>query len=75
MDPRTGIVYETEDAGDSGFYRLVPTRKGRLDAGRLQMLKVKGTDGYDTRTGQTVGKAIAVEWVDIRRVGFSPRSG
>ncbi len=64
-DPRTGIVYETEDAGDSGFYRFVPARKGKLDVGQLQMLKVKGTDGYDTRTGQTVGTALPVEWVDI----------
>jgi len=65
VDPRTGVVYMTEDAGDSGFYRFVPTRKGTLDAGRLQMLKVTGTDGYDTRTGQTVGKALPAEWVDI----------
>lgn len=65
VDPRTGVVYMTEDAGDSGFYRFVPTRKGTLDAGRLQMLKVGGTDGYDTRTGQTVGTAVPVEWVDI----------
>ena len=65
VDPRSGIVYVTEDAGDSGFYRFVPTRKGRLDAGLLQMLKVTGTDDYVTRTGQTVGTALPVDWVDI----------
>ncbi|MFO7591775.1 MAG: DUF839 domain-containing protein [Acidimicrobiia bacterium] len=65
VDPRTGIVYMTEDAGDSGFYRFVPARKGKLAAGTLQMLKVRGTDGYDTRTGQTVGTALPVKWVDI----------
>ena len=64
-DPRSGIVYETEDADDSGVYRFVPTRKGNLESGRLQMLKVTGTDRYDTRTGQTMGRALPVEWVDI----------
>ncbi|HYZ98377.1 MAG TPA: alkaline phosphatase PhoX, partial [Acidimicrobiales bacterium] len=65
VDPRTGIVYETEDAGDSGFFRFVPDRSGRLDSGRLQMLKVRGATNYDTRTGQDPRQALRVEWVDI----------
>jgi secreted PhoX family phosphatase len=65
VDPRTGIVYETEDAGDSGFFRFVPDRWGRLTTGKLQMLKVKGETNFDTRTGQQPGRALPVEWVDI----------
>jgi uncharacterized protein len=70
VDPRTGIVYETEDSGDSGFYRFVPDRlvRGRrpkLDVGRLQMLKVADATNYDTRTGQEPARALDAEWVDI----------
>lgn len=39
VDPRTGIVYLTEDRDDSLLYRLLPARKGKLAAGgRLQAL-------------------------------------
>lgn len=66
VDPTTGIVYETEDRGSSGFYRFVPNEPGRLAAGgRLQMLAVRGQPQYDTRTGQTVGEILRAEWVDI----------
>ena len=66
VDPKTGIIYETEDRGSSGFYRFLPTTPGTLAAGgRLQMLAVRGRPGYDTRTGQTVGEILHVEWVDI----------
>ncbi|MDQ3675601.1 MAG: PhoX family protein, partial [Actinomycetota bacterium] len=66
VDPATGIVYETEDRGESGFYRFVPSKPGDLAAGgRLQMLAVKARPGYDTRTGQRVGKPLPVMWVDI----------
>ena len=30
VDPRSGVVYETEDAGNSGFFRFVPYRFGQL---------------------------------------------
>lgn len=67
IDPSTGIVYETEDSGDtSGFYRFLPWRAGDLTGGgRLQMLKVRQEDNYSTITGQRVGKPLAVEWVGI----------
>jgi secreted PhoX family phosphatase len=72
VDPATGIVYETEDQGDgSGFYRFVPssqpTRPGDLavTSGVLQMLKVVGAPQYETAINQTVGAALAVEWVTI----------
>ncbi|MDP9404982.1 MAG: PhoX family protein [Actinomycetota bacterium] len=66
VDPATGIVYETEDRGSSGFYRFLPQRPGDLAAGgRLQMLAVKGRPQYDTRTAQRVGTPLPVTWVDI----------
>ncbi|MDJ0946728.1 MAG: DUF839 domain-containing protein [Kiloniellales bacterium] len=46
VDPFTGQVYETEDSGISGFYRFIPHRRWDLErGGRLQMLRVKGSDG------------------------------
>ncbi|QSB12640.1 DUF839 domain-containing protein [Natronosporangium hydrolyticum] len=65
VDRATGIVYLTEDRGTSGFYRFIPERRGDLTEGRLQMLKVVGVEGYDTRTGQEQGVGLPVEWVDI----------
>lgn len=67
VDPSTGIVYETEDAGsNSGFYRFLPNQPGRLAlGGRLQMLGVADTFQYDTRTGQVPFEKRAVVWHDI----------
>jgi secreted PhoX family phosphatase len=65
IDPSAGIVYETEDAGGAGFYRFVPDTPGILSMGGLQMLAISGQPGYDTRTGQQVGRSLRVTWVDI----------
>jgi uncharacterized protein len=66
VDPGSGIVYETEDRGSSGFYRFVPTDRRNLRAGgTLQMLAIKDKPGYDTRTGQKIGKPLEVRWVTI----------
>jgi len=65
VDPRTGIVYETEDEGAAGLFRFVPRRPADLTAGRLQMLAIAGKPRYDTRTAQSVGQPLEVEWVDI----------
>ena len=72
IDPATGAVYETEDQGDgSGFYRFMPSRRPQRPgdlatiAGDFQMLKVVGTNGYETAIDQTVGNPLPVEWVTI----------
>jgi secreted PhoX family phosphatase len=66
VDPETGIVYETEDRGDCGFYRFVPSERGVLvQGGRLHMLAVRDRPGYDTRAGQPAGVKLPVDWVDI----------
>lgn len=74
VDPKTGIVYETEDRGTAGFYRFLrdePVERdedepGRwAEEGRLQMLAVKDRPNYNTTSGQRVGRPLPVEWVDI----------
>ena len=66
VDPRTGIVYMTEDEGPDGFYRYLPNHRGKLHrGGKLQMLCVKGRSKYDTVTKQKVGKRLPCEWVTI----------
>ena len=65
-DPKTGIVYMTEDDTPAGFFRFVPTDKNNLAAGgTLQMLAVQGQPGYDTRKHQTVGRDLRTTWVTI----------
>lgn len=76
VDPRTGVVYETEDARwnpddpgkqpGSGFYRFIPRTPGRLaDGGRLQILAVRGSPRYNTAVGQRVGDRMPVQWLDV----------
>jgi hypothetical protein len=77
VDPATGIVYETEDAGSSsGFYRFIPNVPGRLEfGGVLQMLGIHGSPQYDTRTGQGQGIRRAVSWHDVMTPDANPLSG
>jgi secreted PhoX family phosphatase len=66
VDPSTGWVYETEDRNPSGIYRFVPDVPGELaHGGSLSMLRVVGQPNYDTRTGQTLGRKLKVDWVPI----------
>jgi uncharacterized protein len=72
FDPHTGIVYQTEDTSDGLLYRFIPERKGRLDVGRLQALRVKDLPRADTRNfGDTrfkPGQKVAVEWFDVQNI-------
>ena len=66
-EDRTGIFYQTEDAGSgrgSGFYRYLPTTPDAR-AGRLQMLAIKNQPQADLREGQRQFKPLPVEWVNI----------
>jgi secreted PhoX family phosphatase len=69
VDPRTGIVYETEDTGDSLFYRFLPHHPGKLQlGGKLQALRLKDyPGGVNTGSGflDKLNQPLAVEWVDI----------
>jgi secreted PhoX family phosphatase len=71
VDPRTGIIYLTEDGYDIAlFYRFIPHQPGALaQGGRLQALKIIDRPGFDTRNwdGQrfVVGTGFNVEWMDV----------
>ncbi len=76
VDPRTGIVYMTEDTSDSLIYRFIPKRKGKLlKGGKLQALVIREQKSQDTRNWARlttpvfpVGQAFAVDWIDIKNV-------
>ena len=70
VDPRTGIVYLTEDQGDSLFYRFIPEKPGELAAGgRLQALAIKGRKRLDTTNHDEptvrLGQTLETYWVDL----------
>lgn len=72
-DPATGFVYETEDRGDSCFYRYIPNVPGKLlQGGKLQALKIRGEEYFsaDTSTGflNKLNVPLPCEWVDIENV-------
>ncbi|WP_066553214.1 alkaline phosphatase PhoX [Croceicoccus bisphenolivorans] len=69
VDPRTGVVYLTEDRDESAFYRFIPNRPGDLAAGgRLQAAVLTGT-AADTRnwTGVSMEPSSwsGVRWIDL----------
>ena len=65
VDPTTGIVYETEDKDNCGFYRFVPTQPGNLAAGgRLQMMALTGRRA-DLKTFADPSVVFSTRWVDI----------
>jgi uncharacterized protein len=73
VDHQSGMVYFTEDNDPaSGFYRFIPTRRGDLSAGVLQMLKVVGRS--ELRRELQVGAKFKTTWVTIERpeLGHTP---
>lgn len=73
VDPRTGIVYLTEDRHDSLIYRFIPAEPGRLAAGgKLQALALVERAGADTRNWPDTGAdrietvtPLSVRWLDL----------
>ncbi len=67
VDPATGWIYETEDAGNSsGFYRFVPNNLTDLhDGGQLFMLKVLNVDNANLGAGYSRRARFHVTWVPI----------
>jgi len=71
VDPRTGLVYMTEDRDDSVLYRFVPQVPGDLaKGGRLQAMALEGL--ADTRnwsgSAMPVRQGHAVRWIDLSDV-------
>lgn len=70
VDPRTGIVYQTEDRDDGLIYRFIPNSPGQLaDGGKLQALCLADAKSLCTRNWgeQTceVGQRWQVKWMDM----------
>lgn len=70
VDPKTGIVYQTEDRGDGLFYRFVPNTYGKLhEGGKLQALAFKTQPQADTRNWDAqnflLNQWVEATWVDI----------
>ncbi|WP_285010874.1 alkaline phosphatase PhoX [Pedobacter faecalis] len=73
VQPGTGIVYQTEDEGDSLFYRYLPNAYGKLhNGGKLQCLSIKEWKSADTRNYKSLTtdkfpqkKSFEVEWIDL----------
>ncbi|OGN49716.1 MAG: phosphatase [Caulobacterales bacterium RIFOXYB1_FULL_67_16] len=73
VDPRTGMVYLTEDDHTGLFYRFIPNRPGQLaEGGRLQAMAWKGAPSADTRNHEgrawNVGDWREIEWIDLEDV-------
>ena len=74
-DPRTGIVYLTEDSGESVFYRFIPNERGNLKAGgTLQALAIIDQPSLVTsnwRDNDVIipkRKALPVHWITLDNV-------
>lgn len=84
VEPKSGIVYQTEDVGNGLIYRFIPNEPGKLHrGGRLQALAIRDWESCDTRNwiepnkdGQA-GKSktlfalnmpYEVEWIDLDNV-------
>ena len=76
VHPEKGIVYQTEDKGDSIFYRYLPNKYGKLHkGGKLQCLVITEWKSADTRNWEALNstrfpekKTFNVEWVDLDKV-------
>ena len=70
VDPKTGIIYQTEDRSDGLIYRFVPNNREDLHAGgQLQALVITNQPAMDTRNWEEAfmqkGQAYEVSWVDL----------
>ncbi|MGI9428080.1 MAG: alkaline phosphatase PhoX [Bythopirellula sp.] len=74
VEPRSGIVFQTEDVDDGLIYRFIPNKPGVLAVGgKLQALAVAPRPGADTRNWTDelnfkVGAQHDVRWIDLDNV-------
>ena len=73
VDPRTNIIYQTEDQLDGLVYRFLPSRPDSLEeGGHLQCLIVNSESRLDTRNWEkqrvTRGEKLPVSWIDLEKV-------
>lgn len=74
LDPRTGILYLTEDRPDGLLYRFIPERKNDLARGKLQALAIADKPSADLRNYEpgaarpAVGERMAAAWIDLENI-------
>lgn len=80
VDPRSSIIYQTEDVSDGLIYRFIPSAPGEpLKGGKLQALAIRDRKGLDMRnwadlrTGEQEtkilqGERMPVEWINLEDV-------
>lgn len=75
VDPKTGIVYQTEDRDDGLIYRFIPNTPGELaKGGKLQALAIKGSKTRSARNWRTdkstfpINQPLEVEWITLENV-------
>jgi uncharacterized protein len=68
VDPRTGIVYETEDREDGLLYRYLPNAKGELaKGGRLEACAIDGVADSRNWNGNSISRdtPLRVRWIPL----------
>ena len=74
LDPRTGILYLTEDRGDGLLYRFIPETKNNLKKGRLQALVIVDKPSADLRNYDpeskwpVAGAPLKATWIDLSEI-------
>jgi secreted PhoX family phosphatase len=73
IDPKSGVVYLTEDQSDGILYRFIPNTPGKmLDGGKLQALVITGQKSLDTRNWEErkveIGEELNVSWIDMEKI-------
>jgi uncharacterized protein len=76
VDPRTNIIYQTEDAHDGLIYRFIPLNiKDLAKGGKLQALAILDQKSFDTRNWKSLTtpkmpakQAFKTQWIDIEDV-------
>ncbi|KNX38261.1 alkaline phosphatase PhoX [Luteipulveratus halotolerans] len=73
VDPSTDIVYLTEDATPSGFYRFLPHERQNLAAGGELQMMVIGDSGQSYVTyDDPTGTSYRTSWVTIDNPDYAP---
>jgi secreted PhoX family phosphatase len=76
VDPKTNIIYQTEDAHDGLIYRFIPLDiKNLAKGGKLQALAILGQKSYDTRNWKSLEspkmptkQTFKTQWIDMEEV-------
>lgn len=74
VEPKSGLVYQSEDRPDGLFYRFIPRSPGELGkGGRLEALAIQGsphifTGNWDIRRRLPTGIGMPVSWVALDSV-------